>query len=381
MVRRLVVAVVGVVAGALVVAGLGTLALVQVSARSEARRELARQAAAAPVTVRSETITAVVLTRTLSTGLRPGARWFALASGATLVAAVAVAWSLGRRLTEPVRAAEAATRRVAAGDLSVRVPVLGTGDELDALAASVNAMAEDLQRSRNLERQFLMSVSHDLRTPLTSIGGYAEAIADGAAPDPRQAAEVIAAESRRLERLVRDLLDLARLDARRFSLELRPTDLVRVVAGSVEAFRPTAAAAGLILTLDAPDALPPVAADAERLAQVAGNLLDNACRFAASSVAVSVSAGDDGAVVAVDDNGPGIPPDELPRVFERLYTSGRAPVRAGGGSGLGLAIVRELAEAMGGSVEAHSPPPGRATGTRIAVRLRRWSAAPDGPGA
>lgn len=470
MVRRLVLATVAVVAGALVVAGLGTLVLVQASARREARDELAGQAAAvaegvrevgltqaivarragqtpavrpvlqairralrlqgaelvrlaptgeplgalpagvaldadgvatllaggvatggaggtvwaaAPVTLRPEALSAVVLTRTVNTGLRPGTRWFAVASGAALAGAVVVAWSLGRRITRPVRAAEAAARRIAGGDLSARVDVPGTGDELDALAGAVNTMAGELERSRRLERQFLMSVSHDLRTPLTSIRGYAEAIADGAAPDPARAGQVIAAESRRLERLVHDLLDLARLDARRFALALGPTDVAAVVAGAVEAFRPAAAAAGLGLTLDAEGALPPASADPERLGQVAGNLLDNALKFAAASVSVSVAADVDGAgvVVAVDDDGPGIPPEELPRVFERLYTAGRAPARAAPGSGLGLAIVRELVEAMGGRVEARSPVPGRAGGTRFVVRLRRWSEVTADPAA
>src|SRR5207248_5606518 len=123
-------------------------------------------------------------------------------------------------------------------------------EELASLARSINTMAATLARSRGLERQFLMSVSHDLRTPLTSIRGFAEAIADGAATDDRRAAEVITAESRRLERLVGDLLDLAKLDAKRFSLDLRPVDLADVVAATADGFRPAADGYGLALEVD-----------------------------------------------------------------------------------------------------------------------------------
>ena len=115
-------------------------------------------------------------------------------------------------------------------------------NELAVLARSINAMATELDRSRGLERQFLLSVSHDLRTPLTSIRGFAEAISDGAAPDHTKAAAVIAAEARRLERLVGDLLALARLDARRFELELRPVDIGELVEDAAEGFRPASEA-------------------------------------------------------------------------------------------------------------------------------------------
>src|SRR5207249_6964710 len=127
--------------------------------------------------------------------------------------------------------------QIASGDLAVTVPAQpGADHELVSLAHSINTMAANLARSRRLERQFLLSVSHDLRTPLTSIQGFAEAIADGAATDTRRAAEVIAAEARRLERLVRDLLDLAKLDARRFSLDVHRVDAAEVVAHTAEGF-------------------------------------------------------------------------------------------------------------------------------------------------
>ena len=237
---------------------------------------------------------------------------------------------------------------------------------------SINSMAAELERSRGIERNFLLSVSHDLRTPLTSIRGFAEAIAEGAAPDHEQAAAVITAEARRLERLVRDLLDLAKLDARRFSLDVRPTDIGEVVAGTAEGFRPAAQDAGVALTVDAPAlADQPAYADPDRLAQVVANLVENALKYAAGNIRVGVAARDGFLVLWVDDDGPGIAAADLPHVFDRLYTAARAPARQGAGSGLGLAIVKELVDAMGGSVRAESQR--GAGGTRMVVTLRPWS--------
>ena len=169
----------------------------------------------------------LVLTQSSSLDLGPTVRWFLLASAATILLGALVASRLSRRLIQPLRDADTATQRVAAGDLTARVPVPSRDDELADLARSINSMATTLERSKGLEQQFLLSVSHDLRTPLTSIRGYAEAIADGTAPDSSAAADVILTESRRLERLVRDLLDLARLESRQFTLAISEVDLAR----------------------------------------------------------------------------------------------------------------------------------------------------------
>jgi two-component system sensor histidine kinase BaeS len=294
-------------------------------------------------------------------------RWFLVAAVVTVAVGALVALRLGRRLVEPLRRADEATRRVAAGDLAVRLPdpPPGDGDELAQLTRSVNAMAAALQRSQGLEREFLLSVSHDLRTPLTSIRGWAEAVADGAAPDPKAAGGVILAESRRLERLVADLLDLARLEARTFSLHAVPVDASAVAAATAEGLRPRLAEAGLALTVDAPAPVR-VAADPDRLGQVVANLVENALKHAASSVRVSVGPEAGGGVVAVDDDGPGIAAEDLPHVFERLYVARSAPRGREVGSGLGLAIVRELVGAMGGGVRADRGPAG---GARLAVWL------------
>jgi signal transduction histidine kinase len=243
-------------------------------------------------------------------------------------------------------------------------------DELARLARSVNAMAASLERADRSERDFLLSVSHDLRTPLTSISGWAEALADGAAPDPAGAGSTILAEAGRLDRLVRDLLDLARLHARAFTLQLGPIDMRDVVVGTAEGLRPELEDAGLALEVDVPEEPVPVHGDADRLAQIAGNLVENAGRHAAHEVRVSVGTDTGAAVLAVADDGPGIAPDERSRIFERLHSSPRPAARSGpgSGSGLGLAIVRELAHAMGGDVAAVDPGPDGA-GARLVVRF------------
>jgi two-component system sensor histidine kinase BaeS len=441
--RRLVFAIVGVVVGALLVSGLGTLVLARRAARQQTRSELTQEAralatttdaltnvvqlpalrrsmrlegaavirigtngcpvpaadgqlppgvtlgpsactalaaatgvsgaradlawAAAPIVRRGRPVGAVVLSRRI-VGFRRGAGYLLISGALALAAAVAVAEWLSVRIARPLRDAEAATRRIAAGDLGATVPVPDQSyPELSSLAHSINSMAESLGRAKNLERQFLLSVSHDLRTPLTSIRGYAEAIGDGTATDTARAAEVISSESRRLERLVGDLLDLAKLDARRFSLDLQAVDAAEVAAGIADSFAPAASEAGLSLNVDGAGLPLVVRADPDRLAQVVANLVENAFKFAGSAIRVAASRQDGEVVLTVEDDGPGIPAAEVSRVFERMYQSPRTPARQAG-SGLGLAIVAELVGAMGGRVQAVSPVLD-SRGTRLEVRL------------
>ena len=296
----------------------------------------------------------VVAARRPNPGLGPSVRWFIIAAAMTIALGALVARALGRRLARPVLEASAITQRLAAGDLSARLdpPGPGADDELSELTNSINTMASHLQRSRTVEQQFLLSVSHDLRTPLTSIRGYAEAIADSTG-DPQRAAAVIRSESQRLERLVNDLLDLGKLQARSFDLRLASVDLAAVARLQAESVAPEAAELRVSVICNAPlDA--PVSGDPDRLAQVVANLLDNALKYARVQVTIDVSVGPlgHGAELTVDDDGPGIPPADLPRVFERLYVARNQAERRESGSGLGLAIVRELVEMMGGTVRA-----------------------------
>ncbi|MEO7397627.1 MAG: HAMP domain-containing sensor histidine kinase [Ilumatobacteraceae bacterium] len=328
--------------------------------------------AAAPTMLPNGRVLVVVLTRTASPGTRAALDTFLLAGLATLVIGMAIAVAIGRRLTRPIREASEATNGIARGELSTRLkePPAHRHDELSDLARSVNVMASELERSRILEQQFLLSVSHDLRTPLTSIRGYAEAITDGAG-DPQRAALVIRSEARRLERLVADLLDLAKLRAKAFSLRTEPVDLVALATVACEAFAPEAAERRIDLHQNPPPgsfAAAPVivAADHDRMAQVAANLVENALKFATTEVIVTVEQAGETAVFAVDDDGPGIARDDLAHVFERLYVARSQPARHESSSGLGLAIVKELVEAMGATVSATQS---RIGGARMEVRL------------
>lgn len=306
----------------------------------------------------------VVATRRITSGLGAGLVLFLWASGATILLGLGAAWFLGRRLSRPIREATTATQQIAAGRLSTRiaVPSGARHDELSELARNINAMAATLERSRVLEQQFLLSVSHDLRTPLTSIRGYAEATIDGAG-DPARSATVIRNEARRLERLVADLLDLAKLQAKAFTFDIVRLDLAAAVTTAVEG----AAGAWPDIEFHAVAAAPVwVLADPDRLAQVLANLVENAGKYARGKVLVSARVDDGWAAVTVDDDGRGIAEYDLPHVFERLYVAREAPERRENSSGLGLAIVAELVTAMGGAVSAGAAPTG---GARLGLRL------------
>ncbi len=283
-----------------------------------------------------------------------------IASGAAALLAAAVAALLARRLTRPLRRLGAAAGELAEGRHPEPVPAVGT-EELDDLAESFNRMAAQLALARDAERAVLLSVSHDLRTPLTSIRGYAEGIEDGTV-EPREAAVVVGREAERLERLVGDLLALARLRQGVLEVRSEPVDLAAVAREAEERLRPRAAAAGVTVTVEGADA--PATADHGRTLQVVSNLLENAIRVSPEGGTVGVEARP--GEVRVGDQGPGIPEEEIPRAFERFHLRARAGHGSPAGAGLGLAIVRELTEAMGGSVAVENLP---ARGARFTVRL------------
>jgi two-component system sensor histidine kinase BaeS len=320
---------------------------------------------ASPVTFRSarEGVVAVVFTRQLRS-LNRGIAFFALAALVSLVLAAVIGARAGRRIARPLELAEQATRRMAAGDLTTRIDVPGNADpEIGSLVASITSLAASLQRSQAAEREFFLSVSHELRTPLTALRGYGEALADDAMEDTVRAGNVISTEARRLERLVGDLLQLGRLGAGSFDLNPEPVRVDDVLNGAVDALDLAAREAGVQLR-------PPesaevvVTADPDRLAQVVANLIENALSHAQSTVSLGVVP----AGFFVDDDGPGIAPDEREAVFARHYRSDRTPSRHIG-TGVGLAIVAELVAAMGGSVTVASPVPDASVGTRFTVTL------------
>ena len=310
----------------------------------------------------------VVVSGGLFAPLGPSGRWFLVAAAVTIVGAVVVAVRLSRTLARPLVEATEAARRIAGGELGTRLPepLPGHHDEPAELARAVNAMAEGLERSRGLERQFLLSVSHDLRTPMTSIQGYAEALSDGTVDDARRAGGVILDEARRLDRLIHDLLDLARLDSRRFNLDLHPTDVGAATERAVEGFVPAASASDVELSVSTPAESAIARIDVDRWGQVVGNLIENAVRHASGRVDIEVTGIPDHVHLSITDDGPGIDEEDLTHVFERLYVSKRNPASQESGSGLGLAIVRELIRAMDGTVSAESAPGG---GARLTVTV------------
>jgi two-component system sensor histidine kinase BaeS len=276
-----------------------------------------------------------------------------LAAGASLISARAIAAPIGR--------VAAASRKLAVGESPEPVPVEGA-EEVSTLAATFNEMAAQLARARTAERSFLLSVSHELRTPLTAIRGYSEGLAEGAV-EPQEAARVLTLETARLERLVQDLLDLARINRSEFAVERRPVDLAEAAREVVQRYEAQARMFGVDLQAAA-DGAAPAEADPDRLLQVASNLVENALRSTPSGGSVTVSA-EPGALV-VSDTGPGLAASDVARAFERFYLFNRHKGERRVGTGLGLAIVKELSEAMEGRVEVQSRP---GVGTRFTVRL------------
>jgi signal transduction histidine kinase len=268
---------------------------------------------------------------------------------------------------------------MAEGDYDQQLPLSGPA-EVQELAASFNRMARQVKSGRQAQRDFVANVSHDLKTPLTSIQGFSQAILDGTAADPeaaRRAAGIIHDEAGRMRRMADDLLLLARMDAGELQLDRQAVDLVPLLASCVTRLEPRAQDGGIALNLDTPPSgLPPITGDGDRLVQLFTNLLDNALKHtpAGGRVTVTASASGDQVVVAVADTGPGIPADELARVFERFYQVDKSRARTQApGVGLGLAICKELAEAHGGRIAAESVV---GVGTKFSVTLPTADAAP-----
>jgi two-component system OmpR family sensor kinase len=284
-------------------------------------------------------------------------RWLALierlllAFAGGVVVAGAFGWYLSRRITTPVLQLTNAADEVARGHYDVEVPSRGAG-EIGLLADRFNEMASRLSESEELERNFLMTVTHELRTPLTAIRGHVEALREGVIADEetrRASFEVISAEADRLERLVGDVLDLAKLDAHRFTVLQEEVDMERLVDRAYTAFAEEARRRGIEYRCDL-EAKPVIVSDGDRVLQIISNLLANAFRWTpdGGSVGLELSATDGSVYVAVADSGPGIPPSQRERIFRPFWS------RGGGGTGLGLAIARELAGALGGRISLES---------------------------
>jgi len=272
----------------------------------------------------------------------------------TLLLGTLVALALSRSLLRPVLAIEQATRRLARGDFSTRVTV-DTGDELGRLASAVNGMTAQLQAFENRRREFLANVAHELRTPLSYIQGYTQALAEGlvTAPEDRERYQrIVQEESVRVGRLVDDLMDLAQMEEGQMSLDLAPLDLHLPIEQALATIRPLAEEKGVAVHSELPADLPLVRADGGRMQQVVLNLVDNGLRYSPKGTAIRVSARTEPGwvTVQVTDAGPGIEAEVLPLIFERFQR------RHSAGRGLGLAIVRSIVRAHGGDVGVQSPP-------------------------
>jgi len=311
-------------------------------------------AVANPIVSDKTTIGAIVVA-TLKTDVRSRVvsliERLAIAGILGLLVAALLAWYLSRRIVRPVLQLTDAVDAVAAGRYDVTVPPRAPG-ELGHLSERVGEMAGRLAEVERLERNFLMSVSHELRTPLTAIRGHVSALLEGVVEDPElrtASLETVEAEAQRLERLVGDILDLAKLDAHRFTVMKEEVDMAQLLEQAYERYREEAQRRGISYRQEL-RARPVIESDGDRVLQVVGNLLSNAFQATPDGGRISLElAQRNGTVhVAVSDNGPGIPEEARERLF-RPFVSNR-----GGGTGLGLAIAKELTQALGGRIELES---------------------------
>jgi two-component system sensor histidine kinase BaeS len=290
-------------------------------------------------------------------------QWLTLLGRLALALAVGVFlagllfWWLSRRLTEPVLALSKATQDVAAGRYDVEIPESRGNDEVSVLSDRFRGMVAQLAEAEQLKRSFLMSVSHELRTPLTAIRGHVEALREGVVSEPDQvqaSLDVIAHETDRLERLVGDVLDLAKLQAHRFTVRREEVDLGRVLDHAYGAFAEEARRRDIDYRLDGEERAPVIVSDGDRVLQVISNLLSNAFRWTPDGGRVELTLATENGAVRVDvvDSGPGVRPEDRERIFEAFISQDV------NGTGLGLPIARELAVALGGDVELRSRPGG-----------------------
>lgn len=289
-------------------------------------------------------------------------QWVTLLGRLVLALAVGIAlagvlfWWLSRRLTEPVLALTRATQDVAAGRYDIAIPEAKGSDEVSLLSDRFRRMVAQLAEAEQLKRSFLMSVSHELRTPLTAIRGHVEALREGIVSEPdqvRSSLDIIAAETDRLERLVGDVLDLAKLQAHRFTVRHEEVDLARVLEHAYGAFAEEARRREIDYRVETEGEPPVIVSDGDRVLQVISNLLSNAFRWTPDGgrIDLQLVAGNGAVQVDVVDSGPGVAAEDRERIFQPFISQD-----VEGGTGLGLPIARELAFALGGRVELSSQP-------------------------
>jgi signal transduction histidine kinase len=317
------------------------------------RLERTYLAVAEPVRVDNTPIGSIVIAKqktAIADRVRELVWRLSIAGALGLLVAGLLAWYLSRTIVRPVLALSRAADEVASGNYAVEIPEGGAG-EIGQLAEAFDDMTARLAEAEVRERNFLMSVSHELRTPLTAIRGHVAALLEGVVEDPEQrtlSLEVVEAESRRLERLVGDILDLAKLDAHRFTVRREEVNMEQLVGQAYETFSEEAKRRSIDYSVDVRDR-PVIVSDGDRVLQIVDNLLSNAFRATPDGGRITLELGrSNGQIhVAVEDTGPGIAPEQRERLF-------RAFVSEAGSTGLGLTIAKELSSALGGRIDLES---------------------------
>ncbi len=293
---------------------------------------------------------------------------------AASVAAIIAGYLVTRQLISPICDMMEASNRIADGHYDERVrvpgnPATGEIDELAQLAVSFNRMASALEKNEEIRRRLIGDVSHELRTPLATIKGYMEGLIDGVLPPEPGTFQKVRREASRLQRLVDDLQELSRVEAGSYILQKHKVPVQALVDATVARLAPQFAEKGVALETEIQPGLPKVVVDEDRIGQVMLNLVGNALQYTPAGGTVWITARQAGNEVriAVEDTGVGIPPEHLPRIFDRFYRVDKSRSRAGGGSGIGLTIAKHLVEAHGGRIWAESE--GRGKGSSFMFTL------------
>lgn len=295
-----------------------------------------------------------------------------MAGLAALGMAVVVSVFISRSVVAPVSAMQQASQRIAEGHYDERVEVGGEADELAQLALSFNRMAETLEQTEQMRRQLMGDVSHELRTPLTTIEGYMEGLIDGVLPASAETYQQVQREADRLKRLVDDLQELSRVEARAYQLHPQPVAVNALLETVFKRLEMQFADKGVRLEIDVPDGLPQVNVDEDRIGQVLLNLTGNALQYTpeAGWVRLTAQAREEEVQINIADSGSGIPVEHLPHVFTRFYRIDKSRSRARGGSGIGLTIAKHLVEAHGGRIWVSSAGAGRGSVFSFTLPIR-----------
>lgn len=323
----------------------------------------------APITVDGADIGLVLVSYPISITFEPILKSLKLTgltgAGTAVLVIFLLGWILSKGIINPLKNLVAATEKISQGDFDARVDVRNK-DELGRLGAAFNRMVEELKNAREREkaleisrRELVANVSHDLRTPLSSIRGYVEGLMDGVAAEPektRRYLGVIHDKALSLERLINDLFELSRLEAGQLKMEFVKVNAGEMIKDLCATFSRDAALVGLSFNCRLPSTLPNVNVDPGRIEQVLTNLLQNSFRHTVpgGEVAVKAEVKDSEVLISVQDTGEGIDPEDLPHVFERLYTGEKSRSRVKSGTGMGLAIAREIVQVHGGRIWAES---------------------------